>query len=159
MLLIGVIAVRPPESAALSLPPDLPAGDRLREMLPSRELEPVNFGEKALDTEKYANRRAEMWDLKRIWYDDPAGVQVPDSDEFQGDESAPIRDKGATHFRSNGQLLLEPKDHIKERLGYSPDLGDAHALTFAISMDAISRQADDRHRRRPRGGGTSWMAA
>lgn len=134
-----------------------PIYDRLRELLPSHELEAVNFGEAAEEVEKYANRRAEMWDLKRIWYDDPAGVQVPDSDEFQGDECAPIRGKGATQFRSNGQLLLEPKDHIKERIGISPDLGDAHALTFVARLDAMVRHEE----RRPRHnrGGTSWMAA
>ncbi|MGE0854420.1 MAG: hypothetical protein AB7O44_33300, partial [Hyphomicrobiaceae bacterium] len=137
-----------------------PIYDRLREMLPSHELEPVNFGEKAFETEKYANRRAEMWDLKRQWYEDPACVQVPDSDEFQGDECAPIRDRGATHFRSNGQLILEDKDHIKQRLGFSPDLGDAHALTFAINMDALARYSDGPHRRRrPGNEGTSWLSA
>lgn len=117
-----------------------PIYDRLREMLPSQELIPVNFGEGALNDDAYANRRAEMWDKKRQWYLDPAGVQVPDSDDFQGDETAPIRDKGATHHRSNGQLVLEDKDHIKQRIGFSPDLGDAHALTFAIDMDALYRQ-------------------
>ena len=29
------------------------------------------------------------------------------------------------------RLLLEPKDQIKSRLGYSPDDADAFALTFA----------------------------
>lgn len=124
-----------------------PIYDRLREMLPEDEIESVNFGEQALDSDRYANRRAEMWDRKRQWYDDPAGVQVPDVDEFQGDECAPIREPGATHFRSNGQLVLEPKDRIKERIGFSPDLGDAHALTFAVDMDALHRaQESSRYR-------------
>jgi hypothetical protein len=114
-----------------------PIYDRLREMLPYEELVAVNFGDGALDDDAYANRRAEMWDRKRIWYLDPAGVQVPDDDDFQADETAPIRDKGATHHRSNGQLVLEPKDHIKARVGFSTDLGDAHALTFAVDMTAL----------------------
>jgi phage terminase large subunit len=33
-------------------------------------------------------------------------------------------------FRGD-RLLLEPKDQIKARLGYSPDDADAFALTFA----------------------------
>jgi hypothetical protein len=41
-----------------------------------------------------------------------AGVQVPDDDEFQGDECAPVSDRGATHFRSNGQLVLEDKGSL-----------------------------------------------
>ena len=43
--------------------------------------------------------------------------------------------------------------------GYSPDLKYAHALTFAINLDALSRHGDDWHRRRPRNMGTSWMPA
>jgi hypothetical protein len=133
--------------------------DRLRELLPLQYLEAVNFGDAALDSDKYANRRAEMWDLKRQWYDDPAGVQVPDSDDFQADECSITRDKGATHYRSNGQLVIEPKDHIRERIGFSPDLGDAHALTFAINMDLLYRR-DEPHRRRDSGndGTTGWAA-
>lgn len=132
--------------------------DRLRELMPSRELEGVNFGEKALDAEKYANRRAEMWDLKREWYEDPAGVQVPDSDDFQGDECSIIRGHGATHFRSNGQLQLESKDHVIERIGYSPDLGDAAALTFAVDMTALARAAELAKKRKPGPPSSAWAA-
>lgn len=128
--------------------------DRLRE-LEGDLIEGVNFGARAYEPEKYANRRAEMWDLKRQWYDDPAGVQVPDSDEFQGDECSVIRGPGATRFTSSGQLLLEPKEHIKERLTFSPDLGDASALTFAveISADAVEETVQEVTR-----GEGAWMA-
>jgi hypothetical protein len=107
--------------------------DRLRELLGTR-VEGVNFGNKAYDAEHYANRRAEMWDLMRQWFEDPAGVKVPDDDAFQGDVCAIIRGPGATRFRSTGQLILEDKDHIKERLRFSPDLADAAALTFGLDM-------------------------
>jgi hypothetical protein len=69
---------------------------------------------KALDPDRYANRRAEMWDRKRQWYDDPAGVQVPDDDLFQRDECSIAVGKGATKFDSSGRLLLESKDHIRD---------------------------------------------
>ena len=108
--------------------------DRLKEVLGDEMVEGVNFGAKAYDSEAYANRRAEMWDLMRLWFEDVAGVQVPDRDELQGDLCAPVRGKGETHFKSNGQLQLESKDHIKERLTHSPDLGDAAALTFGIDL-------------------------
>ena len=39
-----------------------------------------------------------------------------------------------TKYDSSGRLLLEPKDHIKQRVGFSPDLGDAAALTFAVDF-------------------------
>ena len=75
----------------------------------------------------------------RQWFDDPAGVEVPDSDEFQGDVCAPVRGSGATRFDSSGRLILEPKEHIKERLTFSPDLGDAAALTFAVDVTPLNR--------------------
>ncbi len=99
-------------------------------------MESVNFGAKAYNTEHYVNRRAEMWDLLRQWFDDPAGVQVPDSDEFQGDLTAAIRGPGAARFDSSGRLILETKDRLKERLTFSPHLGDAAALTFAVDLAA-----------------------
>lgn len=111
--------------------------DRLRETMGDL-VEGVNFGAKAYNHKAYANRRAEMWDQMRQWFEDPAGVQVPDSDDFQGDVCSIIRGAGATRFNSSGQLLLEPKDHVKERLSYSPDLGDAAALTFAVDLSTAT---------------------
>lgn len=110
--------------------------DRLRELL-GDIVEGVNFASKAYEPERYANRRAEMWDTMRRWFEDPAGVSVPDTDVFQGNVCSIIRGPGATRFNSNGQLLLEPKEHVKERLSFSPDLGDAAALTFAIDFDEL----------------------
>ena len=131
--------------------------DRLRELL-GDVIEGVNFGARAYDGEAYANRRAEMWDLMRQWFDDPAGVQVPDSDDFQGDICAPMRGKGATHFRSNGQLVLEDKDHIRERLNFSPDLGDAAALTFAVDMSSLVESNWGEWKSGASGAG-GWLAA
>lgn len=133
--------------------------DRLKEMLGEDLIEGVNFSEKAIDTDKFANRRAEMWDRMREWFEDQAGVQVPDKDEFQRDLCSPIRGgSNATHFKSNGQLVLEAKDNIKKRLGYSPDLGDAAALTFAIDFDQLN-ELDNKWNIEPAKsyGGLGWM--
>jgi hypothetical protein len=110
--------------------------DRLKEQLGHLVLG-VNFGSKAHAERKYRNRRAEIWDLMREWFDDEAGVQVPDNDEFQGDICAVVLGKGATGFDSSGRLILESKEHIKERLGFSPDYGDAGALTFAVNYESL----------------------
>jgi hypothetical protein len=110
--------------------------DRLRELLGDL-VEGVNFGAKAYDTEHFANRRAEIWDGMRQWFNDPAGVQIPDQDELHGDLTAPNAPgtvPGGTRFNSSGQLLLEDKDHMRQRLTFSPDLGDAAALTFAVDL-------------------------
>lgn len=117
--------------------------DRLRETLGHDMVEGVNFASRAYDMKAYANRRAEMWDLMRQWMDDPAGVQVPDSDELQGDLCAITRGRGATTFNSSGQLVLESKDKIKERVSFSPDLGDASALTFAVELSNVPYDDDD----------------
>lgn len=111
--------------------------DRLKELMGDL-VDGVNFGAKAYAFSKYANRRAEMWDLMREWFTDAAGVQVPDTDVFQANMCSVIRGQGATRFDSNGRLVLEPKDHIRERLSFSPDLADAAALTFAIDFDALA---------------------
>lgn len=126
--------------------------DRLRELLGDK-VEGVNFGSRAYNSKAFVNRRAEMWDNLRAWFDDPAGVQVPDSDEFQGDVCSVVRGPGATRFNSSGQLVLEPKEHVKERLTFSPDLGDAAALTHAVEIVQSVNWNDDE----PAGSG--WMAA
>ena len=132
--------------------------DRLQEQGYASLVEGVNFGAKALEPDRYANRRAEMWDRKRAWYDDPAGVQVPDDDLFQRDECSVMVGKGATKFDSSGRLVLESKDHIRERVGFSPDLGDAAALTFAIDFNAVVDASDERYRPyRGSGGKEAWM--
>lgn len=131
--------------------------DRLREVLGDL-VEGVNFGAAAYDRAKYVNRRAEMWDLMREWFDDPAGVQVPDSDDYQGDICAPQRGNGATRFNSNGQLIIEPKEHIIERLKFSPDIGDGSALTFAVDFSEV-HQIDWSTSSAGIGSDGGWMAS
>lgn len=132
--------------------------DRLREQLGDLILG-VNFGARAHLDKKYRNRRAEIWDLMREWFEDPAGVQVPDNDEFQGDVCAPVRGKGATAFDSSGRLVLESKDHIRERLGFSPDYGDAGALTFAVDYGSLVQVDWTEQFSNEFSGSGAWMGA
>ncbi|MES3054917.1 hypothetical protein O6V14_04675 [Sphingomonas faeni] len=122
--------------------------DRLAEM-GFHQVNPVNFGSSPLGIgptgdELYENRRAEMWDVMRDWFNDPAGVQIPDDDGFHGDMTSPVWGKGMTRHKSNNELVIEPKDSIRHRLGFSPDLGDAAALTFAIPIAAYTDEDEDR---------------
>lgn len=89
-------------------------------------VEGVNFGSEAQEPELYPNRRCEMWARQRDWFKDPGGCQIPDSDVAQRHLTAP-----KYSHDPNGRLVLEPKPKIKARTGFSPDWGDAHALTFA----------------------------
>lgn len=113
--------------------------DRLLELGYGHVVNAVNFGSSPIGVgptgdELYDNRRAEMWDVLRDWM--LGEVQIPDLDELHADLTAPIWEKGKTRFKSNNELVLEPKDSIRERLGFSPDLGDAAALTFAVPIAA-----------------------
>ncbi len=92
---------------------------------------PVNFGERAELAERYANRRAEMWARAAAWLSSPLPVSLPDIPGLAEDLTAPLKT-----FDSLGRLQLEPKADIKKRLGRSPDLGDALALTFAVQNEA-----------------------
>jgi hypothetical protein len=106
-------------------------------------LNAVNFGGNPIGTgptgdDLYFNRRAEMWDLMRQWFNGDRPVQIPDDDRIQGDVCAPQWDtkNGGCRHNSNNELIMEEKDKIKARLGASPDLGDALALTFAVPFAA-----------------------
>lgn len=126
--------------------------DRLRELGYSM-VNPVNFGGSPIGLgptgdELYENRRAEMWDVMRDWFNDPAGVQIPDDDAFHADLTAPVWGAGQTRHKSNNELVLEPKDKIRERLGFSPDMGDATALTFAVPVFEEMAYEEDKPKRR-----------
>jgi hypothetical protein len=91
----------------------------------------VNFGAKAFDEERYANKRAEMWGEMKAWLMDEGGVSIPDEDTLHGDICAPVWGPSASRYDSNSRVILEPKEKVKARLGRSPDGGDALGLTFA----------------------------
>lgn len=122
-------------------------------------LNPINFGSAPVGKgptgdRMYLNRRAEMWDLMRDWFETPGGVQVPDDDGFHADVTAPIWGSSETRYNTANSLQLEEKTKIIARLGHSPDKGDAAALTFAVpvaatmtSANAAPRQRKTRNRR------------
>ena len=130
--------------------------DIVRDQLGDELVVGVAFGDPAYDTEHYANRRAEMWDQMRQWFNDPAGVRIPDEDEFQRDINCTAWGSGMTHQRPNGQLVLEPKDKIKVRLKRSPDKGDAAALTFAVDYSEL-REPEPERSGAGRVGAAGWL--
>jgi hypothetical protein len=90
----------------------------------------IAFGSTPHDTRRYKNKRAEMWGRMAEWIaDENELTQVPDDDSVQADLCAcPYR------IDVDNKIQLLPKDKIKEELGYSPDIGDAGALTFAETV-------------------------
>jgi phage terminase large subunit len=83
----------------------------------------VQFHTSGLDA-RYTNRRAEMWFQAAEWV--KAGGWLPNIPELIGELSTP------TYTYVNGKFQIEPKDQVKQRLGRSPDLADALALTFGV---------------------------
>ncbi|RKZ98529.1 MAG: terminase, partial [Gammaproteobacteria bacterium] len=106
--------------------------DRLVELGYGSKVTGVGFAERAIDDERYKNKRAEIWHTMKMWLE--IGCQIPDRDELQQDLCS------VTYkFDSTGERLqLESKAEMKKRGIKSPDYGDATALTFfrpTITLD------------------------
>jgi len=99
--------------------------DRLRQL--RYNVTEINFAGAAMDSERYANRRAEMYFKLREWL--TGGGAIPNEPTLKSELSV-VEYK----FTPAGKILLEPKDKIKEKIGKSPDLADSLALTFAAPI-------------------------
>lgn len=94
----------------------------------------VNFSGSAQDP-RYGNTRAEMWFRMSEWV--KRGGQLPNLRPLVRQLTTP------TYSFRNGKFMLEPKEMIKKRLGFSPDHADALALTFYLPEAAASGSLDD----------------
>ena len=83
----------------------------------------IHFSGKPIDP-AYLNKRAEMWFSMAEWI--RRGGVLPNMPELARELTAP------QYTFVNGKFQLEPKDQIKERLGFSPDIADSLALTMAL---------------------------
>lgn len=110
--------------------------DRLKELGYGKIVMGVHFGAAALQDDIFLNKRAEMADAVREWFED-GNCRIPDDDEFQMDMGAipPLKGRGSRH-----RMGLPAKDEIKEVLGRSPDIFDALCLTFAYPVASSIRQ-------------------
>jgi hypothetical protein len=102
--------------------------DRLHELGFEKTVIGVNFGSSAIESDNYANRRAEMWCKMRDWLN-AGNVQIPDDDVMEADLCG-LR----YSYDSHGRYVLESKDAAKKRGIRSPDIGDALALTWAMPV-------------------------
>jgi hypothetical protein len=90
----------------------------------------VQFHGPAID-ERYRNKRAEMWFSMADWV--KSGGVLPPIPELVAELTTP------TYSFTSGKIILEDKDQVKKRLGRSPDLADALALTFAFPVQPRQR--------------------
>lgn len=93
----------------------------------------IQFAGMAMERQRYANKRAEMHFLKAEWI--RKGGQIPPIPEL----TRALTETTYTHL--GDRLLIEPKDQLKVRLGYSPDDDDALALTFAQPVAKANSKA------------------
>jgi hypothetical protein len=82
----------------------------------------------------YANRRAEIWHKAGRWLEgvgelDPS-IETDLLQELEEDLLCP-----RWKPQARGQLLIEPKEETRKRLGRSPNLGDALALSVAADFE------------------------
>lgn len=107
--------------------------DRLVEIGHKNVVVAVNGAETALDSKRYANRRAEMWGLMKNWIlEQPSSI--PDDDSLHADLSGPNAE-----FDSNGRLLIEKKEKMRKRGIRSPDSADALSFTFYYPVSAFHK--------------------
>ncbi len=100
--------------------------DRLRELTRFR-ITPIPFGGSPMKEDSYRNKRAEMYGELNQWLiKDAEPVKLVDSDQLQADLCATL-----CYLDSDRRLVLREKSYIKSKLGFSPDLSDSLALTFA----------------------------
>jgi hypothetical protein len=95
--------------------------DRLRQL--NYDVIEVQFGGKADDAKKYANKRAEIWGRMREWL--KGGCLA--KDEALATDLTSVE----YGFRPDDSILLESKEAMKRRGLASPDDADALAMTFA----------------------------
>lgn len=83
----------------------------------------IHFSGKSTDP-RYFNKRAEIHFRLAEWV--KRGGCIPNDSNLIKELSS------ITYTLKGGKLLIEDKQQIKERLGFSPDRADALALTFAL---------------------------
>lgn len=91
----------------------------------------VNVAERAVEHDRFVNKRSELWWLLRDLLNpdlqiNPDPISLPPDDELLAELSS-VKYK----IDSRGRVQVESKDDMKKRLGRSPDKADAVILAFA----------------------------
>ncbi len=95
----------------------------------------VDVTKATTDNSRFKKLRDELWWKVREWFEDGAcsiSKGIPDKER-----KALIADIQDIKFKYTGigQILIEPKEDMKERLKFSPDIGDALCCTFSPEIE------------------------
>lgn len=116
---------------------------------------PVQFASVPTSSDRYRNKRAEMFFLFVEWIKN--GGALPPYDSEGGPELLKAL-VNTTYTFDKDRMRLEEKDVIKAKIGFSPDEADACALTFAEPVSVKPRQARSTMARSAIGGGFNPFA-
>jgi hypothetical protein len=95
----------------------------------------VHFGEQAIESLKYVNRGAECWGRMQEWLHD---AKQPPS--LPGNVQLALELSSRNfHYNASRKMQLESKEEMARRGVRSPNLADALALTFAVSVSPAPR--------------------
>jgi hypothetical protein len=100
--------------------------DRLKEL--GYPVMRVNFGETAVEDDKFPRRMDEMWGGMKAWLEDQP-CRLPNDDLLQTELCM-----RTYTYDSSRRTVLEPKEKMRARGLRSPDGADALALTFAVPV-------------------------
>lgn len=101
--------------------------DRLSELSPKYNWQVIEFnaGEKAKDSERFGNVRAEaFWHLRGLF--ERGEIDIDEGDQDLAAQLAAIKFK----IDSKGRILIESKEDMKKKGRPSPDRADALAMAF-----------------------------
>jgi len=93
----------------------------------------INFGGRPMDSERFENKRAEMYWDGAEWV--RTGGCLPNVPALTEELTTPVY-----FFDKKQRLCLEPKEDIKARIGRSPDHSDGFVLTLATPVRPKSVQ-------------------
>ena len=106
--------------------------------IPGGVVVPVNFGAEPLDRDRFTNKKAEMYWGIREWFDDQAGVSIPDVAPWGDMLQSQLL---TTLFSYDGaqRLKIRSKEELRSKGIPSPDLLDALACTFAFPVASSAK--------------------
>lgn len=101
----------------------------------------VNVSESPTDS-RFRKLRDELWWKLREWFQDGnCSISSVLSEVDRRDLLADIQDI-KYKYSNTQQIIIESKEGMKERLGFSPDIGDALCCTFAPRIDYKIREIE-----------------